>query len=212
MKKLLLSIVALAFLFQTNAQEETVTKNLQIGAKAGINFATITGDLSEIKGRTSFHLGGMAEFPLSEKLSVQPELLFSSQGAKYPDEGSLILNYLNVPIMGKYYVMDELSLEAGPQFGYLLSAKAKYDESNGNDPLPNTEGVRSAQAAETEDVKDDVKSIDVGLVFGAGYKMDNGVNFGIRYNLGLVNGNNLDNSSGKFKNSVFQISVGYFFF
>ncbi len=212
MKKLLLSIIALALMFQTNAQENAVTKSLQIGAKAGVNLSTLTGDISGIKGRTSFHLGGVAEFPISEKLSIQPELLFSSQGAKYSDEGSLILNYLQVPVMGKYYVMDELSLELGPQFGYLLSAKLKYDsDENGNDPGPNTEGGRS-QSVETEDVKSDVKSIDVGLLFGLGYKLDSGINFGMRYNLGLVNANNIEGSSGKIKNSVFQISVGYFFF
>ncbi len=212
MKKLSLSIIAIALMFQSNAQEETVTKNLQIGAKAGVNFSTITGDLSEIKGRTSFHFGGVVELPISEKLSVQPELLFSSQGAKYPDEGTLILNYLQMPIMGKYYVMDELSLEFGPQIGYLLSAKFKYDsDEDGNDPGPNTTGERS-QAVEKEDVKSDVKSLDIGLLFGLGYKLDNGINFGARYNLGLLDGNNFDDGFGKFKNSVFQISVGYFFF
>ena len=92
MKKLLLSIIALALMFQTNAQENAVTKSLQIGAKAGVNLSTLTGDISGIKGRTSFHLGGVAEFPISEKLSIQPELLFSSQGAKYSDEANHIQN------------------------------------------------------------------------------------------------------------------------
>ncbi len=69
MKKLVFSIIAFTLMFQTNTQEITLTKGLQIGAKGGVNFATITGDLSEIKGKTSFHLGGMVEIPVSEKLS-----------------------------------------------------------------------------------------------------------------------------------------------
>ena len=207
MKKLLLSFIVLTLLLQANAQEG----DIQFGAKGGLNFATLTGDLEGLKGRTSFHLGGMAEIPMTEKLSIQPELLFSSQGAK-EDNNSLIFNYINVPILAKYYVTNELSLEAGPQFGYLLSANLKYD-SEGDDLNPNTrsEGSSNTRASETEDVKDDIKSFDFGLIIGLGYKMDSGLNFGARYNLGLANASNFENSSGKFQNGVFQISVGYFF-
>ncbi|RZJ55928.1 MAG: PorT family protein, partial [Flavobacterium sp.] len=38
------------------------------------------------------------------------------------------LSYLNVPIMAKYYVIEKLSLEAGPQIGFLLSAKNQVDD------------------------------------------------------------------------------------
>lgn len=210
MKKLLVCIMAFALTLPTIAQEEPISKNFHIGAKAGINFATITGDDPAIQGRTSFHLGGMAEIPISEKLSAQPELLFSSQGAKYENEGSLHLNYLYVPLMGKYYVTDQLSLEVGPQFGYLVSARAKYDTID-TLPSPNTTGNKSG-ANESEDVKSDVKSLDAGINFGLGYKLDSAINFSIRYSVGLLNGNNLDDDLGKFKNSVIQISVGYFFF
>lgn len=208
MKKLLLIFSLLALMSQTNAQE----KNIQLGAKAGLNLASLTGDLDGTKGRTSFHLGGMAEIPMTDKLSIQPELLFSSQGAKDGD-ASLIFNYLNIPVMGKYYVTEELSLEVGPQFGYLLSANFKYETDGGDNPNTETNDERSnTKASETEDVKDDVKSIDFGLNIGLGYKMENGINFGARYNLGLANANNIEGSSETFKNGVFQISIGYFFF
>jgi len=207
MKKLLLSIITLTFMLQANAQEGTI----QFGAKAGLNLTTLNGDIEGAKGRTSFHLGGMAEIPITNKLSIQPELLFSSQGAK-TEGATLVFNYLNVPVMAKYYVTNELSLEAGPQIGYLLSANLKYETSGDNNPGPNTTEERSStKAAEKEDVKDDVKSIDFGINFGLGYKMENGLNFGLRYNLGLANANNFENSSQEFKNGVFQISVGYFF-
>ena len=62
------------------------------------------------------------------------------------------------------------------------------------------------------DVKNSFKTFDFGVNFGLGYKLDNGLNFGARYNLGLTDINNLDNPSSKYKNGVFQISVGYFFF
>ncbi|QIE60100.1 PorT family protein [Rasiella rasia] len=208
MRKLCIAVIALVSMFQINAQEETI----EIGAKAGLNFSSLTGDLDETKARTSLHLGVMVEIPMTEKLSIQPELLFSSQGAK-TDDTSLIFSYLNIPVLAKYYVTEELSIEAGPQFGYLLSAKFELETLNDTNPNPNTSGESaSTKAAEKVDIKDDVKSIDFGLNIGLGYKMDNGINFGARYALGLANVNGVENSAQNFKNGVFQLSVGYFFF
>ncbi|MEG1025338.1 MAG: outer membrane beta-barrel protein, partial [Flavobacterium sp.] len=61
-------------------------------------------------------------------------------------------------------------------------------------------------------VKDSFNTFDFGVNFGLGYKLENGLNFGVRYNLGLTDINNVDNSSVKNKNRAFQVSVGYFFF
>ena len=80
-------------------------------------------------------------------------------------------------------------VEAGPQAGFLLAAK------NGK-----------------ADVKDSFHTFDFGVNFGLGYKLESGFNFAARYNLGLTVINNLENSSGKNKNGVFQLSVGDFFF
>ena len=102
---------------------------------------------------------------------------------------TVALSYLNIPLMGKYYVTKGFSIEAGPQIGFLLAAKN-----------------------EKTDVKDSFNTFDFGVNFGLGYKLENGINFGARYNLGLSDINNLDISSNKNKNGVFQLSIGYFFF
>ena len=126
MKKLLLTAVfAVLTIASINAQE--------FGAKAGVNFASLNGD-EDFDGRTSFFVGGVVEFEISESFSLQPELLYSSQGAKssFSEEGfdiesTIKLDYLNIPIMAKYYVTEGFSIEAGPQIGFLLSAKAEYE-------------------------------------------------------------------------------------
>ncbi len=65
---------------------------------------------------------------------------------------------------------------------------------------------------EEVDIKDDLKSTDFGVNLGLGYKMESGLNFGARYNLGLSNANDSDIDDGaEYKNSVIQVSVGYFF-
>ena len=182
-KNLLLAVVTVLGFANVTAQE------IKFGAKGGLNFASVSGDNTEgIDVVTSFNFGVLSEIPVSDKFSVQPELMYSGQGYSFNDD-TVALSYLNIPLMGKYYLTKGLSVEAGPQIGFLLSAK--------NDKT---------------DVKDSFNTFDFGVNFGLGYKLDNGLNFGARYNLGLTDINNLDNSSSKNKNGVFQLSVGYFFF
>ena len=186
-KVLLVTVAAILGLTNINAQE------IKFGVKAGLNFSTISGDDTrelDIGITTDFNFGVLAEIPISEKFSFQPELMYSGQG--YAGEGSgeiFILNYLNIPLIGKYYLTKGLSLEAGPQIGFLLSAKNNKT-----------------------DVKDLFNTVDFGVNFGVGYKLDNGLNFGARYNIGLSDINNVDGFSDKNKNGVFQLSIGYFFF
>ena len=73
--------------------------------------------------------------------------------------------------MAKFYVDESFSLEFGHQIGFLMSAEENdYDTTFGS---------------ETYDIKEDLKSTDFSLNFGAGYKLDPGLNFGLRYNMGL---------------------------
>ena len=211
MKKLLLVAAVAVFGFTSvNAQEVT------FGAKAGLNLASITGDeTGDLDGRTSFHVGAVAEIAISDVFSVQPELLYSSQGAKYEEsysefgysgkyESTAKFDYINLPIMAKYYVAEGFSIEAGPQVGFLLSAKEEYDYTE------TFEGVTES-GSEEEDI-DDASAIDFGVNLGLGYKMESGLNFTARYNLGLSNMYDGEGSDDyKNQNSVIQVSVGYFF-
>ena len=195
MKKIILSAIALgAFSFAAQAQ----TPDLKLGAKAGVNLANITNAEADMK--TGFHVGVLAEIFINEKFSVQPELLYSSQGAKSKVEGieyKSSLDYINIPIMAKYYVMDGLSVQAGPQVGFLVKAEDK---------------ISGGIASGTRDIKDELQSVDFGINLGAGYELPMGVFFDARYNLGLSKINKESESGMKdLKNGVFQISVGYKF-
>ncbi|XMO86254.1 porin family protein [Algibacter sp. AS12] len=184
MKKLLLIALVAAFGFShVNAQD------IQFGAKLGINFANINGDnTSALDPITSLvNFGVVAEMPINEKFAFQPELMYSIQGFSVGDD-VVALNYLNLPLMGKYYISKGFSVEAGPQIGFLLSAK--------NEDI---------------DVKDNFKTVDFGANLGIGYKLDSGLNFGARYNLGLSNINDVEGSSDSFRNGVIQVTVGYMF-
>jgi hypothetical protein len=181
-KVLLVTLITLFGFANMNAQD------VQFGVKGGLNFADIRGEnTNNAKTVTSFNFGAMAEISITDKFSFQPELMFSGQGYSVGDN-VIALNHLNVPLMAKYYATEKFSLEVGPQIGFLLSAEN-----------------------ENINIKDNFKNIDYGVNMGIGYKLDNGLNFGARYNLGLANVNNIDNATNKIKSGVLQLSVGYFF-
>ncbi len=219
MKKLLLIVGVAIFTLSAQSQE------LRFGVKGGVNLASLGGDdTGDLKGRTGFHVGGLVEIQISDKFSVQPELLYSAQGAEMEfsesfDEfgmnfsmeakSKLKLDYINVPIMAKYYVIEGLAIEAGPQIGFLMSAKQKTDVSiSGNIP---EEFLDMFDFEETdEDVKDQLNTLDFALGLGASYRLDMGVFFGARYSLGLSNIYK-EADDVKNQNNVFQVSVGYTF-
>jgi hypothetical protein len=186
MKKIILSSIAvLAFGF-ANAQD-----GASFGVKGGLNMATISG-AEGASSLLAFHMGGFAEFNVSDKFAVQPELLYSMQGAKYSAFGTSYttnLNYLIVPVMAKYFVTDAISINAGPQLGILMSAKS--------------EGI---------DVKDGYNTTDFGLNIGGGYNIGDNMMLDLRYNLGfseLAKDKVAGDSANK--NAVIQLSFGYKF-
>jgi hypothetical protein len=195
MKKLMLFAAAAVFvLSNVNAQE------VSFGVKAGVNFASIGGDDSDgLDGLTSFHVGGVAFIGISEKFAVQPEVVYSAQGAKYSAsegyDGKYKLGYINVPVLAKFTLAEGFSIEAGPQIGFLISAKEEYNSTGDSGEV---------------DVKDAFKGTDFAAAIGLGYRMESGLNFAARYNLGLAN---IADASDEvdIKNNVIQVSVGYNF-
>ena len=226
MKKLILCAALAVFgLTHVNAQEENSGgQGFSFGPKAGVNFATLNGDIEDAEMKVGFHIGGAAEYMFNENMGLQAELLFSLQGAKneytenssvggvsyyLKEEEKIKLSYINIPVMFKYYIVDGFNVEVGPQVGILVSAKSEYEFEERITSGGNT--TTESGSAEI-DIDDEVSSVDFGLNFGLGYKMDNGLNFGARYNLGLSNINDADDSDDfKVSNGVIQVSVGFMF-
>ena len=214
MKKIILITVLAVFCSMANAQDEpTKGSDIMFGLKAGMNFSMISGDDSDdFDGKFGIHAGIVAEFPLLDQFSLQPELMYSSQGDKgsFVEEGlkmdaELKLDYLILPVMAKYYVGDGFSLEAGPQIGFTVNSELS---------------VKAEGMSVTVDLKDLVKDIDFGFGFGLGYKLENGLNFSGRYYVGITNfiesegsllGETIYSDGSTNHNNVFQLSIGYFF-
>lgn len=205
-KYILFAVMAIVTVTLSNAQE------IRLGVKGGVNFATFSGDnLGDIKSLTGFHLGGLVEIPLTEQFSVQPEVLYTAQGSKYSDKGTELgvdysydvkqkLDYIQVPVMAKYYVIEGLSIEAGPQISFLTSSKFEY------------EGTLGGVSVSGEEDIDDFSDIDFSVGAGASYRLPMGLFFTARYNFGLSNINDSSNADNqKIHNRVAQLSVGYSF-
>lgn len=175
-----------------------------------MNFATIS-DTEGSKMLTGFYVGAVAEIKFNDKFSVQPELMYSAQGVKseisiqgFNFSGTQKLDYINIPILAKYYVYEGLSVEAGPQFGFLVKAKGTGD------------GVStSVVSGNNSDNKDNFESFDFSIGAGLAYDLTNGFFVNARYNFGLtkVNKNriNINSHEKDYNNGVIQVGVGYKF-
>ena len=134
MKKLLVSTALFLMLgMGVNAQVEDNTPFL--GVKAGVNYSGFQlsgknpGDYTA-GWKTGFAGGLFGNMPLGKRLALQPELLYSQMGGNIR-RGSIYgdlnqkLNYLNIPLMLKYYLGSDIRLLAGVEGGVLLFARAK---------------------------------------------------------------------------------------
>jgi len=185
MKKLLIVMITLGLSSQTFAQ------GIDFGIKAGVNFASIT-DAEGLDNRTGFVAGVFVGGKLGDKLGIQADLLYSQQGAEF-SAGKFNLDYVNVPIVFKYFVTDVIHLHAGPQFGVLV-----------NDETQTTIGETINDIA--------TKDFDLSGVVGVGLDLPLGIRIDGRYNFGLSDvPDDPDLEFTKGKNSVVTLSIGYSF-
>ncbi|MBF4466951.1 porin family protein [Flavobacterium sp. LC2016-12] len=191
MKRIFLVAISVLVFGFANAQKT------RFGVKGGLNIATIGGaEEAKASALIGFQVGGFAEINVWKKFFIQPELLFSAQGAKFEYDGArdfkINLNYINIPVLAKYYITKEFTVEAGPQLGFLVSSKNISNEN----------------------------SIDLGFNLGAGYNFTDNFSVGIRYTIGLsdvyeyANNDDIDGFGfydGGHTNNVLALTAAYKF-
>ena len=188
------SLVLLAFL-SLCILPTLSSQNLNVGIKGGLNLYNIYNDNgAKYDNLTGFHVGLLGHIHLTRHLALQPEVVYSAQGAKYDFLGETVsvkLGYINVPLLIQYMFDNGFRMAVGPQIGFLLNAKT---ETNDNDI----------------DIKSNLKSTDLGVAMGLGYIIPKtGLGVDARYNLGLSNIN--ENESINSMNRGFQFGVLYQF-
>ncbi|HMG66979.1 MAG TPA: porin family protein [Chitinophagaceae bacterium] len=168
-----------------------------LGIKAGANLTKVDGKSFKQAFKYGYSVGGFAELGLGNKFSFEPEVLFnqysSTLDSNYKsiyenviasDQSKVKLNYLTIPLLLDYKFLGPIHLQAGPQFGVLMSQDKNFLQ-NG---------------------KNAFKNGDFSMVAGAQIKLAQ-LRITGRYIVGLSNINDIDNQD-KWKNQVVQLSVG----
>lgn len=187
MKRIILAAVVLLA-----ASVDMQAQMVKFGIKAGLNYANQTGSDITINSNnyntdaiTSYHAGLVAEIKVTDGFSVQPELLYSTQGATYKnavEEFKNELGYLSIPVLAKFHLNKTISLDLGPQASFLLSERKNVN----------------FKEAET---------FEFGAAGGLGLNITKNFFLQGRYVLGLTEAS----KEAKVKNSVVQISAGFTF-
>ena len=169
--------------------------HISIGIKGGVNLYNINND-NDLKydSKVGYNFGLLGHIHLNQYFAVQPELVYSVQGAKYTVNNSTTnynLSYINVPVLVQYMFDNGIRLQAGPQLGILIAAKSK-------------------SGSTTIDNKENLKPIDLALSVGAGYIYPPvGLGIDVRYNIGLSNINNTGDVTST--NRGLQLGLFYIF-
>ena len=158
------------------------SQSLKLGVKAGLNYANTSGSNIKTEAITNYHAGLVAKVSFAKSFAIQPELIYSTQGATYKTATKDFenkLGYITIPVMLQINISNSLMLELGPQAGFLLSEKNKFDAN-------------------------DSKTFDFTANAGLGLKLTESLFAQARYGYGLTD----IKADPKFRNSVFQLSVG----
>ena len=185
MKKTFFALTLIAF-----CAGGALAQGISGGLKAGVNFSNQIysggGFSASADARTGFHAGGYLNLGFTENFSLQPELIYNSLGSKLGDT-DFKTDYVSIPVMLKYNPAAIFNIHAGPQFGFLMSAKSG-----------------------DEDAKEGLKGMDLGIGIGIGADLPMGLGVTARYVLGLSNiGDDEAMGDVTVKNTAVQISLSY---
>jgi hypothetical protein len=187
-KTIVIGLLILGFNLHSNAQ-------VKLSLQGGLNFSSLKAsgdDMSlSLDTRTSVNFGLNADFEGSDKFNLRSGLLYNGFGAKGNGE-VLKMDYLTLPVLGRFKIANGFYGFAGPQFGLLLSAKSTYD-------------------GDSEDLKADYKSSNISALFGAEYKFLDKYSLGASYNAGLTNIPKITDGDAKLTTNGFSVNLGISF-
>ncbi|NEV92594.1 PorT family protein [Psychroflexus sp. YR1-1] len=207
---IVLAVFFIGSITTLNAQQEY----FEYGFKGGVNIAQMTGDVpASYESRTSMKIGAFGIYKILPKLGIQAELLYSEQGFSnepVPEtiaiekiEELLRMQYVNLPVLASYNLVENLWLEGGMQVGYLVKAVEDREEVR----LINQGEVTSETTSTAK--TDNYERIDFGLAGGLRYKLSQNFMVQARFHQSL---NDVDKSSeGDQYHRVYSFSIGYVF-
>jgi len=224
----------LVFLLVTIWSANYAQSQMTFGVRTGFNLTNLSvqdddGNKPDKnpKFTPGFQIGMVVDYALSDVLSIQPGILFATQGAKVGwDDGIdskviMSLNYIQVPINMQYKLdLGEINLllQAGPYLGYGISGKFKIWDETGKrisdndlkDWMDDEDWFKIKFGSDKD--KHNAKALDFGIGLGVGLQFNN-LQAGLGYNLGLMNiSHQLDsNDKSSLKNNGLVVTLTYLF-
>lgn len=184
MKKVMVCLFAC--LMTLAATECVNAQKVNFGVKAGLNLSTWSYDDASL--RPGFHAGGFATVQFSRMFAVQPEVMYSMEGAAW--EGKLdafgfslanakvtsTVHKLNVPVMLQFTPISMLTIEAGPQFGFNLAVSHHIKS--------NIAGIVETESDVDVD-KENYNMFEMGIAAGLKLNLTRNMAIGARYVYGI---------------------------
>ncbi len=143
----------------------------------------------------SYKIGASYMYLVSPDFAIQPELLFSSKGAKEEEKNanidiSMNLNYLEIPILAKY-ILEENHIYIGTYLAFNLSATVTNN------------------FLDKEIDLDGISTVDFGVSAGYERKITQNIAADLRVNYGLTGIE--DNGIGSIQNLSVLLGFQYYF-
>ena len=111
-------------------------KPFSFGPKIGVDYTHRWGNNVNDESALNYQAGAFFEYRFNNRISIAPELVFASHSTPKREIVDWIdidppiditrteqINYIDIPILLKYYFTSSLSVDLGPQFGICVYDK-----------------------------------------------------------------------------------------
>jgi Outer membrane protein beta-barrel domain len=219
-KTIILAIVAMA--------TQLATAQVRVGVQAGASLIDPTVGLSTTNATTKIcgikfiQPGLIFDIPMLSFLSFRPSINYLRSGYTQNIDSSAIIGSVSTAIssittntINNIYIPLDLTVpfkagkgkafvSAGPTIVIGLGGTSNTTNSVAGTPItPVNQQIKFGSAV------GELKQINWGTSFGAGYNWRNGVELKANYNIGITDINNV--STADYRNSVISIMLGYYF-
>ena len=204
MKKITIALVCM--LLTAGAAMAQPEKTFTFGPKIGVDYTHFWGKNCKHGGQLNYQGGVFFEYVVANHFAIAPEVVFAAQGGKFDFEMfgnkhtyTEHINYINVPVMLKYYVTPSLSIDFGPQIGFNIYSKCTDELDDGTHKQKTVIPQKEA-----------TKSVDFGVGLGLTYNIAKDVFVQGRYTMGMTNVFKTGDYK-EAKNGNAQIAIAYRF-
>ena len=106
---------------------EVRAQNFDAFAELGINASQIDGDELAGYNQAGLRLGAHIAWPLDSSWLVRGGMVYSGKGSRHGERDLIFqilrVNYLELPLVAQYALLEQVSLTAGFTANYLIQAK-----------------------------------------------------------------------------------------